>query len=192
VIHLKKCRSVWWLALLGVALSLCHSTAGEDRAVSEYQVKSAFIYNFTKFVDWPDNAFATTNAPLVIGIVGEDFFGKNLDAVVANESLRGHPLVVKRFQSGDEVTGCHILFISRSEKEKLDDTLNQLNGRHVLTVGDTTGFTARGVMVNLLVVQGSVKMEINLKAAEQAGLQISSKLLGLAKIVEPGAKASRP
>jgi len=188
---LKTARRAWWLALVGLALSLCRVGAGKDRAVGEYQVKAAFLYNFTKFADWPAIAFESANAPFVIGIAGDDPFGEDLDDVVRNESVRGHPLVVKRFRADDDFTGCHLLFISRSTKDRLDAVLKQVRSRPILTISDTGGFAERGVMVNLLLVQGSVKMEINRQAAEQTGLQISSKLLSLAQIVETGAAPSR-
>lgn len=166
-----------WLAAGGVA--------GEEkgRGVSEYQVKAAFIFNFTKFTDWPTNASAPPNTPIVIGIVGQDPFGNTLDDVVSGESVRGRPLVVKRLRVEEDLRSCHLLFISRSEKDRLPALLSRLKGSPVLTVGDFDGFANQGGMVNLLLIQKSVKIDINQAAAEEAGLQISAKLLKLARIV---------
>ena len=173
---------VW---LLGLWLAGGWATAAESAAgVSEYQVKAAFIYNFTKFTDWPASSFPSAGAPIVIGIVGEDPFGKIMDDIVRGEVVRGRRLVVKRYRADEDLRGCHVLFISRSERERLDQLLGQLKGRPVLTVGDTSGFAEQGGTVNLLVVDKTVKLVINQAAAARAGLQISAKLLKLARLVE--------
>ena len=167
-----------WLASSGV-------TAAEKSAgVGEYQVKAAFLYNFTKFTEWPTSAFAVSNAPLVIGIIGEDPFGKTMDDAVHGETVRNHPLVVKRLRADEDLRNCHVLFISHSEKDRLPAVLSQLKGRPVLTVSDVSDFSEQGGMVNFLLVQKAVKLEINQATAEQAGLQISAKLLKLARIVK--------
>ena len=152
-------------------------------AVSEYQVKATFVYNFTKFTDWPSNAFASPDSPIVIGIVGEDPFGKTIDDVVRGEALGGRPFIVKRLRAGEDLRSCHLLFISRSEKDRLPSVLSQLTGSSVLTVSEINGFAERGGMVNLTLANKSVKVEINQAVAEQAGLQISAKLLKLARLV---------
>lgn len=186
MIALKSIRRL--LRLAGLALALAPpgrglaADAANPQAVSEYQVKAAFLYNFTKFVEWPDHSLAT-NTPFVIGIVGNDPFGATLDEVVKSGLAHGRPLQVKRLKKSDPLGDCQILFVSRSETEHLASLLKELDRQPVLTVGDEVGDAARGIMINLVVVKGSVKMEINLQHAEEARLQISSKLLGLAKIV---------
>jgi hypothetical protein len=178
-------RRAW---LLGMACFCLAGgwAAGADigPAVGEYQVKATFIYNFTKFTDWPSSAFPFSNAPIVIGIVGEDPFGQTMDDVVRGETLGGRPFVVKRLRADEDLRSCHLLFISRSEKERLPALLNQLKGSSVLTVSEINGFAERGGMVNLALANKSVKVEINQSAAEQAGLQISAKLLKLARLVK--------
>jgi hypothetical protein len=159
--------------------------ASENAEVAEYQVKAAYLYNFTKFTDWPAGAFASSNAPIVIGVVGEDPFGKTLDDLVSGETVRDRPLVVKRLHAGEDLRSCHVLFISGSEKERMSALLEKLKGSPVLTVSDTGDFAAQGGMVRFLRVQKTVKLEINQAAAEEAGLQISAKLLKLARLVKP-------
>jgi YfiR/HmsC-like len=160
--------------------------AGDEKSggVGEYQVKAAFLYNFTKFTDWPASAFSSTNAPLVIGILGDDPFGPMLDEVVRGEVVRAHPLVVKRLGADEDLRSCQILFISRSEKHRLPALLSQLKGSPVLTVSDASDFAEQGGMVNFRLVQKTVKLEINQAATEAASLQISGKLLKLARIVQ--------
>lgn len=184
MINLKTIRRLWLAGLSLAMLLACRALAADAGAVGEYQVKAAFLYNFTKFVDWPGAAAKPADAPFVIGIAGDDPFGSMLDETIKSEKAAGHPLIVKRFKRGEPVGGCQILFISRSETGHLESVLKQTEEEPVLTVGDADGVAARGVMINLILVKGTVKMEINLHRAEQARLRISSKLLGLAKIVE--------
>jgi hypothetical protein len=178
-------RRKWLLSLVGLCLAGAWAAAADTGPVAgEYQVKATFLYNFTKFTDWPPRVFASSNAPIVIGIVGEDPFGKTIDEVVSGEVVGGHPLVVKRLHADDDLRSCHVLFISRSEKERLPAMLSRLKGSPVLSVGEINGFAEQGGMVNLLLANKTVKIEINQAAAEQADLQISAKLLKLARLVK--------
>jgi len=160
------------------------ASAAASPVASEYQVKATFLYNFTKFTDWPTNAFASLNAPIVIGTLGEDPFGQTMDDIVRGEVVGSRPLAVKRLRAGDDLRGCHVLFICRSEKERLLEALSQLKDSPVLSVGEIEGFPEQGGVANLLLVSKTVKIEINQAAAEQAGLQISAKLLKLARLVK--------
>jgi hypothetical protein len=178
-------RRRWLVRLVGLCLAgACAAAADTGPVASEYQVKAVFIYNFTKFTDWPPDAFSSPRAPIVIGILGEDPFGQTMDDLVRGETVRERPLVVKRLRAGDDLSSCHVLFISRSEKERLPAVLSQLKGSQVLSIGDLAGFAEQGGMVNLLLTNKTVKIEINQASAEQAGLQISAKLLKLARVVK--------
>jgi hypothetical protein len=177
-------RRKWLLGLACLVLaSGWAAAAGSEKGMGEYQVKAAVVFNFTKFTDWPSNAFASATAPIVIGIVGEDPFGSTLDDLVRGEAVRERKLVVKRLRAGEDLQSCHVLFISRSEKERLSGVLRQLKGHPVLSVGDMNDFAEQGGMVSLKLAKENVKLEINQAAAEQAGLQISAKVLKIARIV---------
>ena len=177
-------RRKWLLRFACLCLAgACTAAADITPGAGEYQVKAAFLYNFTKFTDWPPRVFSSSNAPIFIGIVGEDPFGKTIDDVVSGEVVAGHPLVVKRLRAEDDLRSCHVLFISRSEKERLPEVLRQLKGTPVLSVSEISGFAEQGGMVNFQLANKTVKMEINQAAAEHAGLQISAKLLKLARLV---------
>ena len=102
----------------------------------EYDLKAAFLFNFAQFVEWPAEAFGEGRAPIVIGILGSDPFGRSLDDIVAGETIRSRPLVVRRYQSIEQADTCHILFISSSEAGQLEHVLKTLGRRSVLTVGD--------------------------------------------------------
>jgi len=168
-----------WLGLAGGPAWGADSSKG----VSEYQIKAVFLYNLTQFTDWPANTFTASDSPLVIGIVGEDPFGKTLDAAVKGERVRGRPLVVKRLGLNDDLLACQVLFISSSEKKNIPELLKRLKGSPVMSVGEASGFCEQGGMVNFLVPDKKVQIEINQTVAEEAGLQISAKLLKLARIV---------
>lgn len=181
-------RRRWLLAFACLSLAGARAVGGEvSVGAGEYQVKAAFIFNFTKFADWPATSFASSNAPLVIGIVGQDPFGSSLEDVVRGELVRNRRFIIKQLRADGELAGCHVLFISRSEKERLPRLLERLKGSPVLTVSDMDGFAEQGGMLHLLLVQDSVKMEINQEAATAAGLQISAKLLKLARLVKSDA-----
>jgi len=155
-------------------------------APTEYQVKAAFLFNFTQFVDWPPSAFADDGAPLVIGVLGQDRFGADLDEIVRGESVRGRPLVVRRYERVEDIGPCHILFVDRSESERLDRVLPRLSGRSILTVGEFGGFARRGGMIQFATVGNRIQLRVNLQAARAADLEISSKLLRPARIVTSG------
>jgi len=178
-------RRRWLLWLVGLFLTGRWMVAAEPAGgVSEYQVKAAFIFNFTKFTEWPTNAFTSPTAPLVIGIVGDDPFGKTLDDLIRGEVVRERPLVVKRLRADGDLRSCHVLFISHSEKDQMGRLLSQVKASPVLTVGDTAGFAEKGGTVNFFLMEKTVKIEVNQTAALEAGLQISAKLLKLARLVK--------
>jgi hypothetical protein len=172
------------LRTLLVALLLCVPAYGE-RAANEYQVKAVFLFNFSRFVEWPASAFASADAPFVVGIFGHDPFGSDLDEVVKGEAVDGHPLVVKRLRSAAEAAACQIVFIHQSEDKRLGEVLSTLGHRSTLTVSDMPGAAQRGVMIRLVTEKGRVRMRVNVDSARAADLTISSNLLRAAEIVEP-------
>jgi hypothetical protein len=152
-------------------------------AVQEYQIKAVFLYNFVRFVDWPTRTFAAAHTPLVIGVLGADPFGGALDDAVRGESVNGHPLAVQRFRRVEDVVDCAMLFISRSEAGRLESILVALRHRSILTVSDAENFARRGGMIRFVNENNKVRLRINVGAAREAGLTISSKLLRPAEIV---------
>jgi hypothetical protein len=159
-------------------------TVGGGRAQefqpSEYQLKAAFLFNFAKFVEWPPEAFAEARSPIVIGILGENPFGGDLERTIRNKTISNRSLAVKEIRSLAEATNCHLLFISTSEKQRLPEIIQGLRGASVLTVGETERFTEAGGMINFVLEGNKIRFRINDEAAKSAGLKISSKLLSLA------------
>jgi hypothetical protein len=152
----------------------------------EYQLKAVFLFNFAQFVEWPRAAFPEAKTPLVIGVLGEDPFGAFLDDTVRGEKVNNRPLAVHRFRRVDEIKTCHVLFISRSERERLGQILPSLKGRNILTVGDAEDFAGRGGMIRFVTEKNKIRLKINVDAAKTADLTISSKLLRPAEIVTSG------
>ncbi|HEX3914763.1 MAG TPA: YfiR family protein [Steroidobacteraceae bacterium] len=177
---------------LAVAAALVFAVSGQlllaADAPTENQVQAVFLFNFSRFVEWPTQAFAAPNDPFVIGIVGNDPFGARLDQAVRNEQINGHRLTVRRFRSIADVDNCQILFIDRSETGRLGQILSALDHRSILTVSQADGAAQQGVMIQFATEDSRIRLRINVESARAAGLTISSKLLRPAEIVGAQAK----
>ena len=150
------------------------------------QVEAVFLFNFSQFVEWPPKVFPDAQSAMVIGVLGSDPFGSALDEVVRDEVVNGRKLTVRRFRSVEEVADCHILFIGRSEGDRVAEILARLKGRSILTVSELDGFAKQGGVIRFVLVDNKIRLHINLEAARAVGLTISSKLLRPSQIVGPG------
>lgn len=164
---------------------LCAMSCALASPTPEYEVKAAFLFNFSQFVSWPPQAFSSAKAPIIIAVLGQDPFGPDLDAIVSGQHVDGRPLVARRYHDVSEVDGCHILFIDRSESAQLPQILRTLQGRAILTVSDIDGSAQSGVMIDLVNQNDHIHMHVNLAAARASGLTVSSQLLRLAQVVGP-------
>ena len=173
----------WVLWVLGTVGLLFLSARAQTSTAGEYQVKAAFLYNFAKFIEWPPSSFSDASAPLRICILGRDPFGMELHDIANEKTVNGRKLQVTQLADLRTARTCHILFIASSEKTELKQTLESLQGADVLTVGDTKGFVEKGGMINFVLENDRVRFEVNHRAAEQAGLKVSAKLLNIAKSV---------
>lgn len=172
-------RALLLAAVFAAAFPPGEARAQEPRPTAA-EVRAVFLLNFTKFVEWPPEVFVGTAAPVVIGVLGPDPFGAVLDGAVAGETVGGRPLAVKRFAGLEDLGPCQVLYISGAAAGGLPRLLERLNGSPVLTVGEEgRRFTARGGMIGFLLEQDEVHFNINQKAAEAAGLKVSSRLLRL-------------
>jgi len=156
-----------------VCVCLCCS-AQTTVSVTRSDVEAAYLYNFAKFVQWPFS----------ICLLGEDEFGRRLDDLIANETFQGRRIVAKRFSSVAAAESCQIVFIGQSEEARLSKDLAALNTKHVLTVSDLPQFLERGGAIQFLFQNNRVRFAVNLAAAQQAGLTLSSELLKVAVFVE--------
>jgi hypothetical protein len=148
---------------------------------SEYQLKAAFVYNFTKFIDWPGESVRSLT--FQICVLGQNPFGSELTQLTDGKVIEGHPVQVLIVTNYHLARSCQVVFISASENAHMKEILSALRGRSVLTVGDSQGFVDAGGMIELLVEDERMRFEVNLHAANEARLKISAKLLSLAKAV---------
>lgn len=170
-----------WLASGALAAQAPGATV-----LPEYVVKAAFLYNFALFVEWPSSAFASERAPFVVGIVGADPFGPEIDRTLAHKQVKGRPITVRRLAWGPELRDCHMLFVSASVAQSLPSLPRLLKGAHVLTVGDAPSSARRGAIVAFVTAERRVGLEVNIDRAADAELTISSKVLQLAQIRRGG------
>jgi hypothetical protein len=180
VVKAASFRRLPWVAGFVVLFLSC--TLSQSSA-AEYQVKAAFLYNIAKFVEWPSSSFLDANAPLRICVLGRDPFGEELRDIANDKTVNGRKLQVSQVADLQTARTCHIIFIASSEKAQLKQALEGLRGSDALTVGDTKGFVEQGGMINFVLENDRVRFEVNHKAAEQAGLKVSSKLLNVARAV---------
>jgi hypothetical protein len=145
----------------------------------EYQVKAAYLYHFVKYVEWPE----PVTAPILICVAGQNPFGTVLENLLRNESVRGVPVRTEVIL--EPIPACNVVFTPRNSNIRA--YLNAAAGTPTLTVGETDRFIELGGMIRFFVDGKSVRFEINRTAAERAKLRISSRLLQLARLVEPGA-----
>ena len=185
--HSRLLKTICILGIVVCAVSWgWRPTLAAVTVAREYQVKAIFLLNFVQFVTWPAAAFPERHTPIIIGILGNDPFGPFLEDAVRGEVIDGRPLAITRFQGVEEAMYSHILFVSKSERGRLSAILAAVQDKSILTVGDTEAFARQGGIINFITVDNKVRYEINLAAAKRAHLDISSKLLRLAKIVGPG------
>jgi hypothetical protein len=168
------------VAPLEWAFASADNEDADGQAGMEYQVKAAILFNFAKFVVWPQRKFNEPDSPLIIGIVGDDPFGGLLDEAVEGNRINDRSVTIQHIQTMEELRKCHIIFICRSESDRLGSILNEVRGDNVLTVGETDKFISKGGMINFVMVGDRVRFEINNSAARHAGLKISSQLSSVA------------
>jgi hypothetical protein len=160
------------------------SAAARGQAGSlEYEVKAAFLYNFARFVQWPPHAFASGDAPLTICVLGSDPFGPALDDIVRVERVHGRPFAIARPGGPGAAAGCHILFVSSSEEPRYRDILARIDRRVILTVSDVTSFLAAGGHISFFLDGNHVRFAVNTAALRECDLQVSSKLLRVARSI---------
>jgi hypothetical protein len=176
-----RARGPLWV--LGLGLFLLGGLGAEPRHApvsKEYELKAAFLYNFTKFVEWPSPRFPDTTAPIVLGVLGSSPFGDALEKIVRDRKVNGRGIAIRYFDSVRDAHAAHVVFIGAGEEKLLGPQLEPLLRGGVLVVGESRELAARGAIVTFTMAEDKVRFEIDLLAAERAGLKISSQLLKLA------------
>ena len=187
------------ISILGV-LWLATPTSAYSTSSHEYEIKAAFLYNFMKFVGWPQEKTGDANEPIILGIIGKDPFGKAANSI-EGKKVGQRDVVVRQFKSlmelkehfepneselnqlAQSLRKCHLLFVCSSERDLFRDIIGMVKSSAVLTVGDTDGFLESGGIINFLVEESKIRFEINLVSAKKAKIDIRSQLLRLAKRV---------
>jgi hypothetical protein len=173
-------------AVAGVALLialLACPLAGEE-VIPEYRLKAEFMERFTRFIEWP--AASPVNdpqTPFAICVAGDDPFGQFLKDLAATHKIKSKPIAIRPISASAPLDGCHMLFISASERAHVADIIRRAADRPILTVSDSSGLGAAGVMINFYEAEDKVRFEINPHSATKSGLRISSKLLKVARVV---------
>ena len=176
-----KSPLLWVLvSVAGVALSPLAVARAQDIEL-EYQVKSAFVFNFARFVKWPAAAFAAPDSPIVIGVVGHDAFIDALQNTIPGKTVEGRTVVVKPYEGAG--TPVHLLVISKYETKRAAELVKQLRGQPVLTISESSKFLRMGGMIRLSVQEDKVRFAVNLPAVSEAGLNVSSQMLQYAQVV---------
>jgi hypothetical protein len=159
----------------------------QEPVYAESQAKAAYLINFAKYVDWPAEAFAEADSPIVIAVLGDAKVAEETRKTIAGRMVNGRAMVVRQLAAGEEPGQCHILFISAAEQQRSPSLLAKAKDG-VLTVGETGDFLERGGIINLARRGQNLALEINVAAAAKARLTISSKLLAVARVVKGKAK----
>ena len=170
------------LVILSTATMVGLPRLRAEAVSTEDKVKAAYLFNFAKFVEWPSESFKDSNGFFNICVIGEGPFGNALDSL-QNHELKGKSVKVYRISKAGDTEECHIAFISSSKKRRLGRVLADLNGSGVLSISDIENFAQKGGIINFVKIEKKIRFEINMKAAERAGLKISSKLLNLAETI---------
>lgn len=161
--------------LVAVLLCACTALTSAQDVALEYRVKAAYLFNFTKFVEWPSAAFDNESS-FSICIAGRNPFGSALSSTLMGETAAGFPLSARVVNAG-AAASCHVLFVPRGVPAA--PYLRRAAMAPVLTVGESPGFVKEGGAINFVLEGGRVRFEINPQAAERAQLKISSRLLQL-------------
>jgi hypothetical protein len=180
---LRRCLPILWLLLFTWLPWQAHCTA-DDQVYPPYQLKAAYLFNFAKLTTWPTNSFLSPAAPIRIAVLGQNPFGLFLSETIAGKTIAGRSLVIEQKQFGDDLTGCHLLFISTSEKDRLPAILESLRGKPILSVSEIDKFAESGGMIGLFPHGPRIRFRINIQAIDAAGLQVSSKLGALGQVVK--------
>ncbi len=159
---------------------------GAFAQTSEYTIKAAFLERFTRFIEWPDvSAVSDTTESFVLGVIGENPFGSILEQLYATQKIKNKEVEIQSLSNLDEISGCHLLFISKSKEKELSKILSLTKDKPILTISDANGFAENGVLINLYLAENKIRFEINETAVRVSGLTVSYLLLNAAKIVNP-------
>lgn len=175
----------WRVLPLGIALLAAGAAIADTETpiVSESQIKAAFLYNFTRFVEWPDEAFSTKSEPLVIGVLGQDGLTAHLHAIVSGRKVNGREILVRNVETAADIQGTQVLFVGVTQDSRFVELNGSIAHAPVLTVGESAEFAAAGGAIYFVQRGGKLRFEINIASAERARVKVSAELQKLATAV---------
>lgn len=176
----KFCATVLAALLSLAAASSIRAQAGTS---VEYQIKAAFLFNFAKFVDWPPDAFPSDKSPITLCVFRHDPFGSALDEIIQGKTINNRAILARRTNELPDLKPCQLVFVDKEADKGLSDVLNSLKGTSALVVGESEGFAERGGGIQFFLEDNKLRFAINVDAIQRARLNVSSKLLALARIV---------
>lgn len=176
---MKHCHDLWTPLVVGFLLALSSVTTAYAQNDLEDKVKTAFVYNFAKFIDWP--AVGSNNTNFNICIAGRTSLGELINRSLENKSIKGRSIHIQNIGWAiDQLDSCHMLYLNGSDTAQASRLLQAANSKPILTIGETDDFIAQGGIIQFLLVDDKVRFIINQVAANSAGLSISAKLLEVA------------
>lgn len=157
--------------------------------LTEYEIKAVFLERFTRFIEWPEGSTVNDKTkPFVIGVFGKNPFNSKLEKLYSTQEIKNKKVEILEIDNLDEIDKCHLLYVSRSAKDKLFDILIYTKDRPILTVGDTEGFAEQGIFINLFTVGEKIRFEISEAALRDSIFTVSYRLLKQARIVKSSSK----
>jgi hypothetical protein len=178
------------LQIVIAALLLTCQPHAAAQSVSAPELRAAFLFNFVKFTGWPSESLPQA-APVVVCIVGDEHVADAFEALTKDQTVDGRRLTTRRMKRDDAVAGCHLLYAAELDARRARDVVSGSAGQAVLTVSDFTEFVEVGGVASFFVENGKMRFAVNPDAVERARLRISSKLLGLARIVRDDTNGNR-
>jgi len=169
-----------------LAVSMAHPVWGSAQTQSEFRVKAAYVFNLTKYVEWPSE-----KESLTIGVIGEGPIVQTLNSELSGRISDSRLIKVLINPPDDQIRRCDMLFIAFKSGRQIEQLLRRVSGYPLLTVSDTASFARQGGVVGLITVGDRIEIQINLEASRRANLKISSRLLNLATLVEPAREGGR-
>jgi hypothetical protein len=178
---MKNYRPPLYFALLMVFTFYSFTGHRQRYQAKEYNLKAAFIYNFTRYIEWKA---ASNENEFIIGVIGDSPINDPLTEIVRTETVDNKKITIKQFSKPADISTCHILFISQRSNFPLEDILAQTTGKGILIISEQHGYALQGTAINFVVINQKLKFEANVKAINAAGLSASSQLLKLAIIIK--------
>lgn len=166
----------WVILISGYPFNLTAQATTRQLSADEYSLKAAFLYNLTKFLDWPPEKFPQEDSSLVIGVDGDGAL-ESFRTVMQGKTIAKHRVEIRLIQNDAEIKDCDILFLTRTQRKPIEEKLNLANKAAVLTVGETDKFLASGGMIRFYLEGDNLRLEIDNDSIHQAGLSIKANAL---------------